>query len=103
MPILKLVTLTKSMTYKHSVKFFKEIDQCHYQLQWQYMNIMQHIISGPVGLTLGISFASGSLLQSRSKTRSSQKTRKSRSRSSWRSADEHKFQCQIGSTAHAHN
>ena len=32
-PILKLVTLTKSMTFEHSVKFFKNIVSVQYQLQ----------------------------------------------------------------------
>ena len=57
-PILKLVTLTKSMTYEHSAKFSKNILSVQYQLQRQYMSLLQHIISGPVCLIFGISFAS---------------------------------------------
>ena len=31
--VLKLVTLTKSMTFEHSVKFFKTVWSVQYQLQ----------------------------------------------------------------------
>ena len=60
MPILKLVSLTKSMTYKLQLDSSKILDQ--YSISYNSnTSVLQHISSGPVCLILRISFASGSL------------------------------------------
>ena len=59
MPILKLITLTKSMTFEHSGKFFKNSLSVQYQLQLQYMILLQHITQWTSLSDLGNEFCLG--------------------------------------------
>ena len=55
----KMAVDLQSQLCKHSVKFFKDILSVQYQLQWQQMSFLQHIISGLVRLIRGTALSVG--------------------------------------------